>query len=137
MNAFQKQKLKQALRTKTYLRQLNDYLVSLGGDCVVVWNDGFHTTKEFVSVLMTFGRISTGRHARVRPMDANNCHTNSERLAIKHPRRYQRETGFALSDDGLWRPHSWVFDATRNQIVETVEPRVRYFGITIRMRLAR
>jgi hypothetical protein len=37
-------------------------------------------------------------------------------------------TGYALSADSLWREHSWGWDA-EGRLVETTEPRVRYFGI--------
>jgi hypothetical protein len=35
-------------------------------------------------------------------------------------------TGYALSDDGLWRQHSWGM--RRDAIIETTEARVLYFG---------
>jgi len=35
-----------------------------------------------------------------------------------------------LSKDGLFRPHSWVWDIKESRIVETTEPRVVYFGVT-------
>jgi hypothetical protein len=38
-------------------------------------------------------------------------------------------TGYALSDDGLWRQHSWGI--LRNGILETTEVRIRYFGILL------
>ena len=36
-------------------------------------------------------------------------------------------TGYALSDDGLWRQHTWGL--LRNGVLETTEVRLRYFGI--------
>jgi hypothetical protein len=36
-------------------------------------------------------------------------------------------TGYALSDDGLWRQHSW--DVLRDGILETTKARQKYFGI--------
>lgn len=39
-------------------------------------------------------------------------------------------TGFALSPDELWRPHSWglLADGT---IIETTEPRISYVGVRL------
>ena len=36
-------------------------------------------------------------------------------------------TGYALSDDGLWRQHSWGL-LTDDRVVETTVARLRYFG---------
>jgi hypothetical protein len=38
-------------------------------------------------------------------------------------------TGWALSDDGLWRQHSWILRG--KTVIETTETRVRYFGVTL------
>jgi len=35
-----------------------------------------------------------------------------------------------LLENGLCRPHSWAFDITTNQIVETTIARDAYFGVT-------
>ena len=39
-------------------------------------------------------------------------------------------TGYALSDDGLWRQHSWARSAD-DRIIETTTPRLIYFGIEV------
>lgn len=36
--------------------------------------------------------------------------------------------GYALSEDGLWRPHSWAVDST-GRVIETTVPRQCYVGI--------
>jgi hypothetical protein len=38
-------------------------------------------------------------------------------------------TGYSLSDDGLWRQHSWGL--RREGILETTVPRVKYFGVLL------
>ena len=38
-------------------------------------------------------------------------------------------TGYALSDDGLWRSHSWVL--TKKRIIETTVSRVKYLGLAL------
>ncbi len=63
------------------------------------------------------------------PGDDNGCHANAAMLwtdgmvaAIG--------TGYALSDDGLWRQHSWGVDAD-GAPVETTAARISYVGITL------
>lgn len=56
------------------------------------------------------------------------CHTNSEKLASSQP-HYKHMYGFALSDDEVWREHSWVWNTKADEILETTESRIGYFGI--------
>jgi hypothetical protein len=73
-----------------------------------------------------------GRGRQFDPTDArfalgepSECHENVASLWAAgegHPC-----TGFALSEDGLWRSHSWLFDATA-RVVETTEARAAYYG---------
>ena len=46
---------------------------------------------------------------------------------------YRVCTGYALSDDGMWRQHSWCIDKRprTTKIIETTEPRVLYFGYVL------
>jgi hypothetical protein len=53
-------------------------------------------------------------------------------LYARNPRRFRIVTGYALSDDGLWRQHSWLHDTAgfrRRHTIETTERRIRYFGV--------
>jgi hypothetical protein len=56
----------------------------------------------------------------------NSCHSNSAKYSLKHPGTTMY-TGYALSDDDMWRQHSWVVDT--KGIIETTEKRIAYFGI--------
>ena len=42
-------------------------------------------------------------------------------------------SGYGLSEDGLWREHTWAL-AEDGALVETTEPRTAYFGIELRDR---
>ena len=81
------------------------------------------------AVLLKYGRLFDGRGARRIRMKANGCHDNSRELVMKHS-GWQLWTGLALSKDGCWRVHSWAVDK-QLRIVETTEPRMRYFGVPI------
>ena len=64
-------------------------------------------------------------------MQENSCHGNAARLfAASGAPEFAIGTGYALSEDGLWRQHSWAFDG--KSIIETTEVRVRYFGLLLR-----
>jgi hypothetical protein len=55
------------------------------------------------------------------------CHDNAVEDASEDP-DLMIGSGFALSDDGLWRHHSWLLRG--DTIIETTEPRDAYFGAT-------
>lgn len=63
-------------------------------------------------------------------MARSNCHKN---VALLWQQRsgdlIALATGYALSDDGLWRQHSWGMRS--NAIFETTEPRKIYFGVRL------
>jgi hypothetical protein len=70
-----------------------------------------------------------GPTSRLLPGEDNACHANAAILwtdgavtAIG--------TGYALSDDGLWRQHSWGIDVD-SAVVETTSERRRYVGLTL------
>jgi hypothetical protein len=131
MNRHQQTALDTALSQKPFLQPLVTRLLAIGGKVTVVWNDDTTTTEGFVHCLLAVGRVTNGKGSRLRPMAASRCHSNAIRLARRYPKRYQREIGFALSKDGLWRSHSWLHDIRQNRIVETTERRSAYFGITM------
>lgn len=111
-------------------KALEAKLLSLGGERACVFDIDHKTDPDaFIEVLLGFGRVSSGKDARLRAMEPSNCHENAVKLAQKYPHLYQRETGYALGPgDGTWRRHSWAFDGRKNQIVETTELRDKYFG---------
>ncbi len=63
-------------------------------------------------------------------MARNGCHQNVASL-WKSPKRgiIGVATGYALSEDGLWRQHSWGL--LRDGVLETTERRDKYFGILL------
>jgi hypothetical protein len=57
-------------------------------------------------------------------MATSQCHDNVSSL-LDDKRIKEKQTGYALSEDGLWRCHSWGIN-DKNQIVETTEARLVY-----------
>jgi hypothetical protein len=61
-------------------------------------------------------------------MAENSCHWNVAALWLQKKQALVAvATGYALSEDGLWRQHSWGIQ--KNAILETTEPRRCYFGL--------
>ena len=72
------------------------------------------------------------------PLRACQCHYNAcayYDTFIKTSSNSEEEinisTGWALSDDGLWRQHSWIYFPIKNSILETTVERVMYYGILL------
>ncbi|MFD0575719.1 hypothetical protein [Dactylosporangium darangshiense] len=75
------------------------------------------------------GASPYGPAARCVPGDDNACHENVAVLWTDGAVAAVG-TGYALSDDGLWRSHSWGVDADGTAVETTVE-RVAYHGIAL------
>lgn len=83
----------------------------------------------FVSEIASYGRLFS-LPVTPRRMEAIRCHHNVACLweqRKKRPRLKAIATGYALCEDGTWRPHSWGLSATH--ILETTVSRLQYFGI--------
>jgi len=91
MNDLQKRSLRKALQTRPYLVPLGKRLASIGGDTPVIWNEDELTSELFVAMLLLFGRVSSGKDARLQRMDGSGCHANSIKLALKDLNRYHRD----------------------------------------------
>ena len=98
-------------------------LLSAGGQ-EIVWCGHERHLKELVTRGETFAlpvRVQRGK--------ANHCHKNASNLWANNPAKTQVVTGYGLSKDGLWRPHSW---ALRNGcLIETTVKCIRYFGVIL------
>ena len=124
---FFKERTKQSLEENPYLTPLMEKLLSLGGEGVVLWNgsNGPHT----VAHLLAEGRLCGTRGLRVIEGEPSRCHENAFKLWETEPDSYIVVTGYGLSDDGIWRPHSWCIDQKTAKITETTERRTKYFGV--------
>ena len=124
---FFREKTAEAFKERPYLKNLHKRLLEIGGLVVVLWNG---TNDEAITEsLLQSGEARPGRKALLRLGEPSDCHENSARLHRKAPSRYEVRTGYALSRDGIWRPHSWVIDSKNDTIIETTQKRVTYFGV--------
>lgn len=73
----------------------------------------------------------------IRTPRPNSSLTTTPVAAGKTGPRYSRRTslvimtGYALSDDGIWRAHSWGVDLTTGDTIETTDARWLYFGFRL------
>ncbi len=118
---------KQALEEKPHLKPLLKKLLSLGGKAVVLWNGSNGINS--VSHLLAEGRLFSNRGLKVVDGEPSQCHDNVMALWKTKPDDYFVVTGYGLSKDSIWRPHSWCFDRTTGKIIETTERRTKYFGV--------
>lgn len=100
--------------------ELHDRLTALGGWAVCVRD------RNAAPVLLAEARDVPGDGAEMRTGRPSDCHENCRELAGRDPSLVWHY-GYALSDDGMWREHSWCVKPDGG-IVETTVERVAYFG---------
>jgi hypothetical protein len=82
-----------------------------------------------VTLLISAGFVMAGS-VQSEIMEDSNCHVNVARVWTQRQRGVVGiGIGYALSDDGLWRQHSWGL--RREGILETTVPRTKYFGLLL------
>lgn len=106
-------------------RMLHDKLLSLGGSAALMKFD------EDVGKILKRGVIQHGRVVRFMLGDPSQCHANSASVWSRDRERFSIVTGWALSNDGIWRQHTWVYDSRDKKIVETTEKHALYFGVQL------
>jgi hypothetical protein len=61
----------------------------------------------------------------------NDCHGNAARLWKRDPDNIVIMTGYALSDDDLWREHTWALKPKGDIILDSLPKRKIYLGISL------
>lgn len=118
-----------------FLRPLKNLLLDVGGRGFCnPWMDEPH-----IDPLLSRGMFWKGDEAYFNYGAPNRCHSNASCAWMQNRERVVIATGYALSDDGLWRQHSWYFDLFGSDsggvaLVETTSPRIAYFGFVLTYR---
>ncbi len=108
---------------------LKELLLLLGGERFQVdWFLEKELEPAMTELLTEHGEILDGREAAMERMGRSSCHENVMQLAKKDG--YSAWFGLALSDDGIWRVHSWAIKEG-GRVVETTEPRDIYYGLRV------
>jgi hypothetical protein len=107
---------------------LRDKLLSFGGDeaCMPV-------IEPDLNDIISRGQLWPGTRIKMMEGETCHCHANSAYLWDANRHRTVLATGYALSNDGMWRQHSWVvqLNSRRNTIIETTKERIAYFGFVM------
>ena len=103
--------------------QLEQKLLSLGGKRVI-----WRAVEPDLPELLERGQLFA-EPVKLRRGRQGGCHENAAKLWAKDVHRTRLLTGYGLSDDGLWRQHSWVVQ--KGVLLETTRKRTLYFGIAL------
>lgn len=102
------------------MAKLYDRLLSIHGFAVAL------SDEPDIEKLLSRGIVLDGRQAKMVAGKPIQCHTNAALLWKQDPERTVLMTGWAMSEDGVWRQHSWARKG--KVILETTNPRLIYFG---------
>lgn len=105
--------------------QLRTLLLSFGGSevCMPAYEEDLYN-------ILARGQLWYGDRIHMMKGQPSQCHRNSSYCWEANQDKTVLCTGYALSEDGMWRQHSWLVELRprKNRIVETTVPRVAYFG---------
>jgi len=104
------------------LKQLQDKLMSVGGDIVCLQKE------PDLEMLLARGIVTEGKTV-LKKMTPCHCHANVATLWSRFEPKVKIVTGWGLSEDGIWRQHTWALRGTT--ILETTEARTKYFGVIL------
>lgn len=103
---------------------LKKILLGIGG-----WGVCTSRIEEDMEKILERGRRFPGR-SKMMPGEPCGCHSNSALCWNENRDLCKICTGYALSRDGMWRQHSWVY-TNNGVVVETTVKRVAYFGFVL------
>lgn len=117
-------------KEKEQFLRLHDILLQIGG-----YETCFPVVEEDMKKILSRGYYRKGT-SKMMEGSPSRCHSNVCDLYVLNQRVADVTicTGYALSNDGLWRQHSWLLHRykTRRQhrarVIETTTKRVAYFG---------
>lgn len=104
--------------------QLRDRLLKIGGEEVCM-----PFGEEDIDNILKYGQLWTNT-PKLMEGDPSQCHYNSCCLWNRNRTDTLIATGYGLSEDGMWRQHSWVIHmkTSGNRVIETTVPRIAYYG---------
>lgn len=114
--------------------KLRERLIAIGGDNAAVINEYKNDDFDEIDLILKYGQLLySGYNAVINPFtDYSNCHSSSQKFYFANRKSTKVCTGYALSEDGLWRSHSWILLMGKNNIIEcTPTRRLVYYGIVL------
>lgn len=112
--------------------RLRDKILTFGGEQVCM-----PFLESDMPLVLDRGQLWYGDRVIVNLGRSRQAHYNAS-VIWKNKRKNKDElvriaTGYALSDDGMWRSHTWcvLVEEESNTIIETTEERLAYFGFVL------
>ena len=99
--------------------------------------------EEDINNILEYGQTWDVLTTQLKRGEPSQCHRNAANLW--HNNRNSKTfrlimcTGYALSNDGVWRQHSWLIQAKprANVLIETTVPRIAYHGFAMTTEIAK
>jgi hypothetical protein len=117
------------LAAQPRLAELRERLIALAGGEAC-----FADREPDLEAILERGQVFSGRCRLIRG-ERNQCHANAGKLWENSRGQLPIAivTGYALSDDGLWRQHSWLIakPGRRWTVIETTCRRLLYYGVVL------
>lgn len=111
---------------------LRDKLLAFGGEQAVMP----YIEEDLVNIFNR-GQLWYGDRTKMELGRPSGCHSNSSFIFKKNQNDpdvdIRLATGYALSEDGMWRQHTWLvsINPIENVIIETTVEREAYFGFVM------
>jgi hypothetical protein len=122
---FLDQRIQEISSSQPEILTLKSRLLQLGGSHLVAPV----APDPDLEAILSHGFLQDG-DVILEEMERNSCHWNVAALWLqKQANLIAVGTGYALSEDGLWRQHSWGIQSA--SILETTEERTHYFGLRL------
>ena len=86
-----------------HLFDLRQKLLTFAGETVC-----FPPCEEDLDNILNYGQFWVGSNAKLMRGEPSRCHANSANLWEQNKEATRICTGYALSEDGIWRQHSWM-----------------------------
>ena len=117
-----------AVRELRELLGLRDILLPFGGEEVCL-----SRVEIDLGLLQQHGEIWLPKGATIKRGEVSQCHRNALSLWEADPAGLRVATGYYLTDDGMWRQHSWCIRPTAKggRVVETTHKALLYFGVIL------
>jgi len=119
-------KLKEGFEKDSNIFNLSKKLEEIEKNTILL--PGFWESKTEIERLIKRGVIF-GPTEKFDLGGPSQCHNNVIDKYLEN-NNYEIVTGYALSEDGLWRSHSWLLK--EGIVFETTEERLKYFGVILK-----
>jgi len=116
------------------MRTLRDRLLAFGGNSAPL-----HHPEPDLEKILERGQLWLGKNVLMKRGWPVHCHHNAASFWAEHCDTDWKggevvlATGYALSDDGEWRQHSWCLCRRPRsvRVIESTEKRLAYFGFAL------